>query len=186
MTRPLKKEAILEDSPGKRGRVVIAGFGNILMGDDGIGVRVVEALGSEELPENVVLLDGGTAPLDTLDLVGSSDVLIAIDAVEGGQPPGTLYKLTLEDVGFPVSSKGGCKEDSPVQGSFSLHELGILEGLKLAAFSGRAPASTLIYGIEPGRVCEGLQLSEAVKESIPRIVGIIINEGKRLVECAGQ
>lgn len=172
MNELAKKVSPAEEHHAKPGRIVIAGFGNILMGDDGIGVRVIEALAARELPEKVVLVDGGTAPMDVLDLLGPSDTLIVIDALNGGKPAGTIYKLTLEEV-------------SGNQGSFSLHEMGVLEALGFAALSGREPASTLIYGIEPGRVAEGLQLSEIVKESIPNIVKVILDESRRLADCAG-
>ena len=70
------------------------GLGNILLMDEGLGVRAVERLAAAyDLPENVEILDGGTLGLDLLPRLDGVDALLLVDAVKAGGPPGTLVRL---------------------------------------------------------------------------------------------
>ena len=70
-------------------KILVLGLGNILLSDEGVGVRIVETLSaSHELPEEVELLDGGTSGMDLLDTVADRDLLIVADAVNGDGPAG--------------------------------------------------------------------------------------------------
>ena len=70
------------------------GAGNILMRDDGIGVRAIERLKElGGLPEEIDVIDAGTATLDALPLLDGVERLIIIDAVKGGGTPGTIYRF---------------------------------------------------------------------------------------------
>ena len=80
-------------------RITILGVGNILLRDEGVGVRVVEELKKGyTFPENVSLVDGGTQGLWLLATIQESDHLIVVDAVLGGGEPGSLYRLEREDL----------------------------------------------------------------------------------------
>ena len=70
------------------------GLGNVLMGDEGIGVHVVRALEQHPLPDNVECLDGGTGGFILLEPLQSSDRIILIDAAADGNPPGTVTRTT--------------------------------------------------------------------------------------------
>jgi hydrogenase maturation protease len=74
-------------------RALILGLGNPLVGDDGVGVRVVEHLRGGELPPGVELEEAGTAGLAILDLVVGCDRLVVVDAIDAGLEPGTLLEL---------------------------------------------------------------------------------------------
>ena len=75
-------------------RIVVLGVGNILLKDEGVGVRVIEKLqGQYTLPENVRVVDGGTQGLWLLSTIQEADHLIVVDAVLGGDEPGTIYRL---------------------------------------------------------------------------------------------
>src|SRR4030042_7180736 len=78
--------------------ILILGIGNLLLKDEGVGVHVVERLREIPLPENVEVLDGGTAGLDLVDFIGGRKKLIVIDAVNAGEKPGTIYRLTEENL----------------------------------------------------------------------------------------
>ena len=87
-------------------RLLVIGVGNTLRGDDGVGVRVAQALANHPLPEGVTVLDGGTEGLDLLFHLEEADRVILIDAAEMGQTPGEARVLDGErleaatDVGF--------------------------------------------------------------------------------------
>lgn len=74
--------------------ITVAGFGNLLRGDDGFGVRVVEALAAGPVPDGVRVLDVGIGGIHLVqDLMLGTDALVLVDAVEVGRPPGTVVVL---------------------------------------------------------------------------------------------
>ena len=75
-------------------RTLVLGLGNVLMGDEGIGVHVVRALEQHPLPDNVECLDGGTGGFILLEPLQSADRIILIDAAADGNPPGTVTRTT--------------------------------------------------------------------------------------------
>lgn len=87
------------------------GLGNVLMGDEGVGVHVVRALEQRKLPEGVECLDGGTGGFTLLEPLQSADSILLIDAAADGNAPGTVTRtmprfsrdypptLTAHDVG---------------------------------------------------------------------------------------
>ena len=77
-------------------QILVLGVGNILLRDEGIGVRVVEKLlETFTFSPNVRLLDGGTLGLRLLEPITAADYLIVVDAIKTGRPPGTIEKLSL-------------------------------------------------------------------------------------------
>ena len=84
-------------------RIAVVGVGNILMGDEGIGVKVVEELRKERLPEGVELFDGGTAFHVLVDDLIDFDKLIIVDAVLGGESPGTIYRFEFGELEEMIS-----------------------------------------------------------------------------------
>jgi hydrogenase maturation protease len=138
------------------------GAGNILLRDEGVGVHVIRALKKDEaLPPNVELVDIGTAALDALQSLADVDKLIVVDAVKGGDEPGAIYRFSPEDVSEKRSE------------SLSLHQLGLLEALKMAGMLGTVPKEVVIVGIQPGDVSPGLEPSPEIKRRIPEAVEVI-------------
>ena len=143
-------------------RIVIMGLDNLLLKDEGVGVHAIHALkGRNDLPENVELVDAGTATLDVLQIIGDVDKFIVIDAVKGGNEPGTLYKFEPND----ISSTNGA--------TTSLHQLGFIEVLSIIDKLGKAPKDVTIIGVEPQEISTGLELSSDIAEKIPRIVQLV-------------
>ncbi len=143
---------------------LILGVGNILLRDEGAGVRAVEALWEERLPVGVEALDGGTLGIDLVDMIAGRRRLIVIDTVRAGERPGTVYRLTVDDLLHP---------DVP---NLSLHQTGLLEALQMARHLGGAPEEVLIFGIEPQSIHYGLELSEVVEAALPRVVEMVLAE----------
>jgi len=133
-------------------RAAIVGLGNILLMDDGVGVHAIRAL-SEHPPEGIILAEVGTALLDALELFESIDVVVAIDAVTAGGPPGSIYFLDVNDV--------------QVHKHVSLHELGIAAALRLLPAESRP--QVVILGVEPAVIDYGVQLSPAVQAVLGQV-----------------
>lgn len=92
-------------------KTLVLGLGNVIMGDEGVGVHVVRALDKHTLPANVETLDGGTGGFILLEPLQNAGHIILIDATDDGNPPGTVTRtvprfsadypptLTAHDIG---------------------------------------------------------------------------------------
>jgi len=76
------------------GKTLVLGLGNVLMGDEGVGVHVVRTVEKHPLPPGVECLDGGTGGFILLEPLQSADRIILIDASADGNPPGTVTRTT--------------------------------------------------------------------------------------------
>ncbi|MCP4746918.1 MAG: HyaD/HybD family hydrogenase maturation endopeptidase [Desulfobacteraceae bacterium] len=118
-------------------RITVLGVGNILLRDEGVGVRVVEYLSQfYDFPENVQLTDGGVLGMRLMGVVAESDVLIIVDAVRNKAIPGTLYRLESDQIPRRVLAKQ------------SMHQLDLPEVLTLSALIDHSP-EIVVLGIEP-------------------------------------
>ncbi len=75
-------------------KTLVLGLGNVIMGDEGIGVHVVRALEKVNLAPNVECLDGGTGGFILLEPLQAAEHIILIDATDDGNPPGTVTRTT--------------------------------------------------------------------------------------------
>ncbi|MDM8000030.1 MAG: HyaD/HybD family hydrogenase maturation endopeptidase [Dehalococcoidia bacterium] len=148
----------------QRSSTLVLGIGNILLRDEGVGVRVVEALQRMELPGDVEVLDGGTASMALLDTFTNRGKVIVIDAVRGNNAAGTLYRLTPTD----IAALGGAQT--------SVHQLGLLDALIHMECLGDAPREVIIYGVEPKEMEWGMDLTPEVEAVIPRLVELVLAE----------
>jgi len=147
--------------------VNIVGVGNVLMGDDGVGVAAVEALARRRLPENVRLHDAGLAVSDVLGRLDPRDELIILDAVRGDGVPGTVYRLWLTAPAFGLRGPGA---------AFSLHEISVGPALRLEALSGRDFGDTAVFGVEPETIAWGEGLSRRVSAALDRLLDAVLEE----------
>ena len=137
-------------------RTLIAGFGSLLLGDDGFGVRVLEVLSKGTLPPGVELLEVGTGGLNlVLTLMGRFSELVIVDAVRQGRTPGTLYTF------HPVSLVGQSAETG-----VDPHFAEPTRAMGLAAALGVLPGRVTVVGCEPGTCELGLDLSPAVERAV--------------------
>lgn len=156
-------------SERKRADILILGIGNILLRDEGVGVRVIEVLGSYSLPEGVELVDGGTAGADLLDVIADREQVIVIDAIGGDFCPGTIVRFSQNEL--EQLSRG------PLA---SLHDLNLTETLIMARLLGCAPGQVTIFGIKPAVVECGIGLSREVEKTVPAVIREIQSEIERL------
>ncbi|HEY2147702.1 MAG TPA: hydrogenase maturation protease, partial [Pirellulales bacterium] len=150
-----------------RRRILIAGIGNIFLGDDGFGSEVARRLLERSWPEGVEVRDFGIRGLDlAFALMEPYDLAILIDAVPRGEPPGTLF-LIEPDVSDVASS---ALDD----GHLEAHAVNPVAVLRLVQSMGGEFGQIVIVGCEPadfGLPDEGrMGLSPAVVESVERAV----------------
>lgn len=146
-------------------RVVVLGIGNILLTDEGVGVRVVERLERDyRLPEAVEVIDGGTCGMEMLEQLEDLDALIVVDCVRFGQPPATPVLLKGDDV--PVFFKT----------KLSPHQVSLSDVLASLEFTNRAPKRTVIVGMQPASMELGMDLSPAVAARVDELLAMTLAE----------
>jgi len=147
----------------------VIGFGNILMGDDGIGPRVIEELRKDELlgnNENVIFLDCGTSGIDLIFMINENDNLIIIDAIDAGQEVAEIVKFDIEDVDSFIK-----KEII----SYSIHDIGLAEVLSIMKSMNMKTKAKMI-GIKPKSVEFCDKLTEEIESKIPDIIKVVKEE----------
>jgi hydrogenase maturation protease len=149
-------------------KIVILGVGNLLLSDEGVGVHVANQLMEMDLPEEVSVVEGGTDGFRLIDIITEADRLIVVDAVKGGGAPGSIYHFDIDEV-----------RDCPSGFKTSVHQIGILEVINLSGLMGKKPYTTVI-GVEPKSLDMGMELSPEIKDKIPRIIQLILDELKHL------
>jgi len=136
--------------------VLILGVGNILLGDEGVGIHALAELERHYLlPDGVELLDGGTAGIELLRHIAGRDLCIIIDAMQSGAPPGTVAVFRDRQVGARLTTR------------ISPHQLGLSDLLAAAALIGETPKRVVLVGIEPASLEPGLTLSPPAAAAIP-------------------
>lgn len=161
-----------EDHPEKRTpkpQITILGVGNILLSDEGVGVRVIEQLDRRyHFPDNVQVLDGGVLGVRLMGVIGSTDILIVVDAVKNEQRPGTLYRLADEQVPRRVLAKQ------------SMHQLDLPEVLALCAAIDKNPR-TVVVGVEPEDITSmNIELTPTIAARVDDLVAMVLTELDRL------
>ncbi|MBU0704998.1 MAG: HyaD/HybD family hydrogenase maturation endopeptidase [Chloroflexi bacterium] len=151
-------------------RTLVLGVGNLLLSDEGVGVRVLERLAETfNLPEGVQALDGGTLGLDLLYHLADADGrpvenLLIVDAVEMGKEPGTLLRLEGDEVPAFLSVK------------ISPHQIGIPDMLFAAKLKDIYPPNVVLWGVQPGTLEVGLDLSPPVAAQVDVLVAKAVAE----------
>jgi hydrogenase maturation protease len=148
--------------------VLIAGIGNVFLGDDGWGVEVVRRLTERELPAGVRAVDYGIRGVhlayDLLD--GDVQTLILVDAVPTGEPPGTVSLLELDDQARAELAAEGAPVDS-----HAMHPQAVLAALEaLGGHVGRI----LVIGCQPQTLEPGMALSPAVAAAVEPAFGLVL------------
>ncbi len=143
--------------------VLVLGVGNILLGDEGVGVHVVRELKKEKLPGSVELMDAGTALFSIVHLLKKRKKVIFVDAAKGGGKPGTIYRI------LPSQIKN---EHNKI---LSMHEMGLRECLVTLEQEG-VFQDIVIIGVEPDLIDWGVQLSSRLQQKLPEIIRAVLSE----------
>lgn len=146
-------------------RGVVLGVGNVILADEGVGVRVVEALERDYvLPAGVVAIDAGTSGMEMLEDLSGLDFLLVVDAVNDGKPPGTPIRLAGDDV--PVFFRR----------NLSPHGIGLSDVLAALEFMGAEPKETLILGVQPASMALSTELTPVIAARVPELVAQVVDE----------
>jgi hydrogenase maturation protease len=141
------------------GRKIVLGLGNTLNRDEGLGVHALLALANRlQLPKDVEVVDGGTLGLNLLPLVEEASHLLLLDAVDAGQPPGTVVELRQDQIPLYTGLK------------LSQHQATFQEVLGLANFRDRLPEYLHLVGAQPVDLSLGTELSPEITAVVPAII----------------
>ena len=145
--------------------ILVLGLGNILLGDEGLGVRAAERLAERfVLPDGVDVVDGGTAGFDLIEILAGRGHVIVLDAVDAEGGPGTLVRL--DPSAIPVGW----------QAKQSHHQLGLGDVLAALALLDEAPRAMTVIGLVPQDLELGLALSPVVAARLDDLVAAAVAE----------
>jgi hydrogenase maturation protease len=153
-------------------RVTIAGIGNVLMGDDGIGPYVARVLEAQYDFEGAQVCDLGTPVLDFADHLDGSETIVIIDAVENDKAPGSITLYSKDDMlqnGVPVRTDP--------------HSPALSEMMLRAEFTGIGPKDAILIGIT-AKSCEYYEpITAEVKQAVPAAIEKVLREVENLGVC---
>ncbi len=154
------EEAVTEKKP-----ILVLGVGNLVLKDEGVGVHVAQRMQEMDLPSHVEVLDGGTMGFDLLDDIEGRKKVVIVDTVKGGQPPGTVYRMTIDDI------------DEMPKSRVSLHDIDMTDVFKLADLFEIEKPEIVIIGVEPKDMeSTSMELSPEVEARIPKEIEVVMRE----------
>ena len=138
--------------------ITILGIGNIILSDEGFGVRVVEYLQKNfDFPDNVALIDGGTLGIELTQFITGTKKLLIIDSIDGDKAPGTIFHLVGEEIKKHFSEK------------ISAHEIGIQDVLTMLELTGKTIPEVVVIGAQPFSLEAGVELTPQMQKLMPVI-----------------
>jgi hydrogenase maturation protease len=151
-------------------RMLVAGVGNVFLGDDGFGVEVARRLAGERLPGWVRVADFGIRGVHlAYEMLEGYEAVILVDAAPRGEAPGTVYviepDLDARPAGFPGPAEPGVLVDAHGMEPDAVFAL-------LKALGGDIP-ELLVVGCEPAEVTERMGLSPAVAGAVDQAVAVV-------------
>ena len=152
----------------KSNPIVLLGVGNILLTDEGFGVHVVNQL-REDYVFNppITILDGGTMGMELLTYMRGMTKLLLVDAINGGDAPGTVYEFPHEEMNTYFTE------------AISVHEVGMQDILRIRALQEDPLEDAVVIGAEPESLELGLTLSDATQAAVEdvkaRVLSVLSN-----------
>ena len=135
----------------------VLGIGNIILSDEGFGVRVVEYLEKNFIfPENVNLIDGGTLGVELTHFVTGTQKLLIIDSIDGGADGGKIFHLRGDEIKNHFAQK------------ISAHEVGIQDVLTMLELSGKKIPQVELIGAQPFSLEAGTKLTPQMEKLVPQ------------------
>lgn len=154
-----------QDSPDSVADVTILGIGNLLMGDEGVGIHVLNKLHeSYTFSPTINFVDGGTIGIDLIPYFEECQKMIIIDAVDFQETPGYYKTLANDEIRYRFNTK------------LSLHHAGLSDVLSIIELQDIKPPDMILVGIQPDKIEMGLELSNTIQNKLDEIFSIIINK----------
>jgi hydrogenase maturation protease len=151
--------------------VLVLGVGNILLSDEGAGVRVIEELQKRSLPDCVEVVDGATRAMELVDIIRGRRKVIIVDAVAAGSEPGAVFRFGPEQLA------------ELRQMSVSVHDIGVHEAIFFLGLTGELPEDITFYGIQPRSLALHEGLTPEVAAASDKVVTFVLEELKQLPSC---
>jgi len=143
-------------------RTLVLGLGNLVHSDDGAGIHAVQRMQTDaRVPSDVVIIDGGTQGLSLLPHISGFERLLVIDAVDAGEPPGTLIRL-----------EGRALADMP--GNASVHPLGFSDLMVAMKLLGDLPAEVVVFGVQPMSTEWSAELTPPVEKALSPLIDSVV------------
>jgi len=153
----------------RKENVLVLGVGNVLLTDEGIGVRTINELQRRYIfSDNVELMDGGTAGIELLRFIQNRSHLIIIDAMRWSKPSGTVMRIEGDEVPAVFRTR------------ISPHQLGLSDLLAAALLTDDLPKHLVLFGVEPESIGTGLDLSPVVEASLDKLLQAVTDELKMI------
>lgn len=144
------------------GLTLVLGAGSPLLGDDGLGVEVVETLSRRWADGPTLrLLDGGVWGMRLLPYIEDAERLVVVDVIRADREPGTFVRLERDEIPRYLRTK------------ISPHQIDLGEVFALAELRGTFPPHAVALGIEPNGIEAYAPISDAVRETVPRLIDAI-------------
>lgn len=150
--------------------ILVVGVGNSIMMDDGFGVEVINQLKEEYKNEMVDFFEGGNLGIDMLPWLADREFILFIDAIEAGHKAGTIFRFEPNEVNYKNAIKT------------SVHQIGLIDSLNMTNFIGKSPKKSILIGVQPGVIDWGLELSDEVKASIPKVKKLVVEEIEKSIK----
>lgn len=138
-------------------KILILGIGNVLMGDEGVGVHTINALGEKKFPEGVDMLDGGTGGFHLMAYFQEYENVIMVDATMDKKSTGTVSLIQP-------------KFASDFPKSLSAHDIGLKDMIESITILGKLPKIYLITVTIDSIQSMKMELSERVNDAIPEVI----------------
>ena len=146
-------------------RAVVLGVGNIILSDEAAGVRAVEALERGWLlPQNVMAIDGGTSGMEMIEDLSAVDLLIVLDVVKTGAAPGTVVKISGDEI--PVFFRN----------KLSPHQIALPDVLASLELLDAMPKEIMVLGVEFISLELGLEMTPTIAEKVPVLAAMAADE----------
>lgn len=147
--------------------ISVVGIGNIIMQDEGFGVRCAEYLQKiTDYPDFVQIIDGGTLGMDLMPYIADTKKLLLIDAINIDAPVGSFHSFSGEELNAYFKDK------------LSVHDLGVNDMLAVFKITDNPIEEVIVMGIKPAVVSMGLELTTEVAAKIPEVA----QKAKELVD----
>jgi len=151
---------------------LVVGLGNVLLGDDGVGPAVCDELRcrasgawpTEDVPEGIDLLDGGTLGAALAPWLADATALVIVDAVRAAGRPGQVLVYRSPDVPLPWRGCGA----------------GLESVVAMARVGGLPSGAITLIGVIPDRIAPGMGLSRAVRTAVPLAASVVVREARAL------
>jgi len=148
--------------------VLVLGVGNILLSDEGAGIRVVEEIQKAPLPDFIEVVDGATRGMELSDIMRGRKKVIIVDAVAAGAEPGAVFRFGPQQLeGLSMMS-------------LSVHDIGVHEAIFHLRMTDELPEDIIFYGIQPGSLALREGLTPEVSAATEKVIAFVLEDLKKI------